>query len=123
MVRHDSPWLGAVCLTGSLLLGSTVGACVDEDPAPVLIEIDYQVRCLDCQPRAADEPPHDIHALQGRMGFRVSCTRDKVGGTKIVSFSADNNERQINGNDGFSLAIRQAVPESDPGQNCRVYAR
>jgi hypothetical protein len=123
MGRPDRFWPTALCLAGSVLLAGGLAACVNEDPAPVVVEIDYQVRCLSCEPRAPDEPPHDIHAVLGRMGFRVSCTRDQFGDARVLSFAADTNERQVNGSEGFSVAIRQAVPGPDPGPTCRVNAR
>lgn len=113
----------AACLWASVLSAGVLSACVNEDPAPVLVEVDYQVRCLGCEPRAPDEPAHDISAVMGRQGFRVSCTRDEYGDTRVLSFSADTSEPQINGNKGFSLAIRQAEAGPDPGPSCRVNAR
>jgi hypothetical protein len=123
MRRADRLCAAAVRLWAGLLPGAGLAACVNEDPAPVVVEIDYQVRCLDCQPRAADDPPHDITALMGKQGFRVSCTGDDYGDTKAISFSAETNELQANGNQGFGLAIRQALPGDDPGPSCRVNAR
>jgi hypothetical protein len=96
---------------------------VNEDPAPVVVEVDYQVRCLGCEPRAPDEPPHNIKAVTGMDGFRVSCTRDDYGDMRVLSFAADTNQLQVNGSQGFGLAVRQAAPGPDPGPSCRVNAR
>jgi len=113
----------AVGLAAGLLAATSLSACVNDDPPPIVVEVDYQVRCVDCTPRAPDEPAHDITAVTGQHGFRVSCTGDEYGGSKTVSFSVDTNELQSNGNQGFSLAIHQALPGPDPGPSCRVNAR
>jgi hypothetical protein len=114
----------AGCLTASLLPATLLCACVNEDPAPVVIDVDYQVRCLDCVPRAPDEPPHDVTAVTGgKHRYRVTCTGDEYGDAKTIAFALDTNELQVNGNQGFGLAIRQALPGPDPGPSCRVNAR
>jgi hypothetical protein len=113
----------AICLAARLLPAAALHGCVNEDPAPVVVDVDYQLRCVDCAPRAPDEPAHDITAVMGNEGFRVSCSGDEYGGTEAISFSADTNQLQINGSQGFSLAVRQAVPGPDPGPSCRVNAR
>jgi hypothetical protein len=123
MGRADRISASVVGLTAGLLAATLLCACVNEDPAPVVVDVDYQLRCLDCAPRAPDEPAHDITAVMGKEGFRVSCTGDEYGDTKTISFSADTNQLQVNGSQGFSLAIRQALPGPDPGPSCRVNAR
>jgi hypothetical protein len=95
-------------------------ACTEADPPSVYVEADYQVRCLDCEPRAADEPAHDVRAVEGQRDFQVFCTRDRVAGVSVVSFGADSDRVQVNGNQGFGFEVRTMVPGADPGSSCQV---
>jgi hypothetical protein len=88
------------------------------------VKVDYQVRCLDCEPRAPDDPPHRIRAVDGEAGFRTACTRDDFGGTGMYSIAVETNERQVNGNEGYALEIRQlALGAANAERGCRVSLR
>lgn len=105
-----------------LLLLALLG-CAQDDPAPLFLKIDYQVRCLDCDPRTADDPAHELRAVNGSAGLRVSCSSDTLDGLRTFNVEVSSSERQSNGAEGYSLAIRQAAVGDDPGSACHVLAR
>jgi hypothetical protein len=51
--------------------------------------MEYQVRCLDCQPRVPDPAPRDIRAVNGEAGFKLECSVSGRGSDRRVTFSAE----------------------------------
>jgi hypothetical protein len=116
---NQLPLLPAPRVIATLLLAAAA-ACTQEDPPPVLIDIDYQVRCLECEPRAADDPVHDVHAAPGADGFQVSCSRDRLDGVSVFSFGADSDAVQSNGVRGYGFEVLEMAIGPDPGSSCSV---
>jgi len=104
----------------ALVAASCLFACVEEDPAPLYMDLDYQVRCIDCEPRTPDDDPHEIEAIDGEGNFTIDCNATRRGGDRLVSFSAlyRDPERE---DDNFSISVVQANLDSgDPGGSCRL---
>jgi hypothetical protein len=102
------------CLTASL------SGCTEEDPAPLYIDVRYQVRCIDCEPRAPDDPVRDVELLDGELGFTVECSVVQRGDDQLLNFRAayiDDDRPSSN----FSLRMEQVtLDDNDPGPDCRV---
>jgi hypothetical protein len=104
----------------SLVFAPVSLACATSDPAPVYVSINYQVRCIDCNPRAADDSAHTITALDGADGFDVACTTQQLAKGRLVTFSA-NLVDSAHPSKNYGIKILQAdVEKSDPGSSCRV---
>lgn len=106
-----------------LVVACSALGCVSEDPVPIFIKIGYQVRCLDCEPRAADDPPHDLRVVDGSEGFRTACTREPWDDGAMYALELDTSQRQSNGTGGFAFGVQQARIGEDPGPNCRIRVR
>ena len=95
-------------------------ACVNSDPAPVFVDVSYQLRCIDCEPRTADDSAHTINALDGENGFRVTCDSQRQGKDRLVTFSAGVTDSKHPSN-SYAFKIFQAdVDKSDPGSSCHT---
>ena len=95
-------------------------ACSEEDPAPLFFKIDYQVRCIDCEPRSMDDPSRAIRGLDGERGFAVSCRATRQGGDRIATFSAMHTDTGDPANN-YGITIDQVnLDGGDPGSSCRV---
>jgi hypothetical protein len=88
-------------------------ACSNQDPAPMFVEVSYQVRCINCSPRAADDSPHAVTALDGENGFHVSCDIEQPAKDRLISFSVQN------GNYAIKI-LQAALDKPSPGTNCSV---
>ena len=64
---------------GVVTLGVGATSCSSTDPAPVFIDIDYQVRCLICEPRSPDDAKRQLMVLDGDQGYQVDCHVSTVG--------------------------------------------
>lgn len=58
----------------------------DYDP-PVYLEAKYQVRCLDCEQHAADEPARDIAQLDGEFDMTIECTVSKINSKRSLNLN------------------------------------
>jgi hypothetical protein len=95
----------------SLMAVPVLFACSEEDPAPQFIELDYQIRCLDCQPASMDEVPHKIDAVAGDSDVAVSC--HTTGSKPELTFSLQGAS--------YMFRIRAAsLAGKDPGDGCVV---
>jgi hypothetical protein len=108
-----------LCL--ALLLGLGVVGCNDEDPSPLFVDLQYQLRCLDCMPISQDNHVHDIALLDGELGIDAECAVRSEGGERQVSFSliAINEEHD---DLSYSLEVVEARLGDDPGPDCLVQA-
>ena len=96
-----------------------LAACAEEDPAPLYFKVDYQVRCIDCDPLAMDDPERKIRGLDGERGFSVSCRSTVQGGDRYVTMSALHETSDPASNYGITIA-QVNLEADDPGGNCRV---
>ena len=113
LVSH--PAVPAAALLFSCALG-----CTEDDPAALFIDFNYQVRCIDCEPRSNDDPARDVHAVDGEDGLTLTCSAIDRGGDRLVSFSIEHTDPKTGGVD-YSFSLDQAnLDSSDPGAGCRV---
>lgn len=97
-------------------------ACAEEDPPPLFVDLDYQVRCIDCEPRAADDAVRRVMALDGEDGFSVDCNVARREGDRLVTFTAAYTDEERSRN-SYSFGVIQAnLDASGPGGSCRVVA-
>jgi hypothetical protein len=97
--------------------------CKNEDPATVFLDIPYQVRCLDCDPRSNDDPARDIHAVDGEDDLTINCSSISSGGDRLVSFSLEHFNTKTREVD-YSLSVDQVnIDSGDPGDRCQVVVK
>ena len=105
-----------------VLVGLGAASCSSTDPAAVFIDLDYQVRCFMCEPRAPDDPKRQIQVLDGDMGYDVDCHVSTVDKDRVLSFSAKSDASGT----GMvhSIEVLQAAYDGDdPGAKCEVRVR
>jgi hypothetical protein len=96
----------ALPLAVSLALCALVG-CNETDPEALYVDVLYQLRCNDCEPRTADSPARDIHHLDGDQGFDLSCVSEPTGDGRLISFWAEYTDPENEALD-YSFEIDQA---------------
>lgn len=102
------------------LLGLSALSCSDLDAAPLFVDIQYQVRCVNCQPIADHDEPRNITVLDGEAGFTVRCRYFRKDGDRIVTFSSQFMDEEGTSNN-YSVEIREANMDAfDPGSACEV---
>ena len=104
----------------SLLLSCGVLACTSDTAPVVYVGMSYQVRCLDCQPRAQDDAARNIKAVDDEAGYKLSCAVDSMTGTKRVT--VDIVHESANSEQSYSLSVSNAslAEESDGPCSVRV---
>ena len=100
----------------------TIGgaACNNVDPAPVFIDLDYQVRCIDCEPRAPDDPKRQLALLDGDMGYQIDCHASTVSKDRVLSFSAIYEDPEDSKNKHSIELLQASFDGKDPGDKCEV---
>jgi hypothetical protein len=106
-------------LVFALVLASNATACTEDDPAPVYVEVDYKVRCLDCTPRAQDDPVRNISALDGERDFTTRCDVARRSGGRVVTFEAVHSDPG-NSARNYSFRVSQVPLDGSPGVGCSV---
>jgi hypothetical protein len=99
----------------SLLLAS-LSSCTSFDPAPVYVQMDYQMRCIDCQ-GSSDHAAHNIKALNGEKDLSLECSVTQQGSARLLSFSL------LSGGEGPSYELEVSQLRLDgkgTGDACRV---
>ena len=94
--------------------------CNETDPEALYIDVLYQLRCIDCEPRTNDGIARDIHHLDGDQGFDLGCESTTVDGDRRVSFSAEYFDLD-NESDNYSIQVDQAgLDGAGNGPNCSI---
>jgi len=102
------------------IIAVTALACSEENPPPLYVDVNYQVRCIDCEPRAADDSPRDVRAIDGESGFDVACSITERGGDRLLTFSAIYMDAERPSR-SYGLSLVQAnLDGGDPGGSCLV---
>jgi hypothetical protein len=110
-------------ITIALLLASAAAGCTEDDPAPLFMDIRYQVRCVECEPRAPDDPVRDVQLLDGEMGFTIECFANTRDGDRLLSFSTVFINPDA-ASENYSIEVEQVnLDKSDPGSDCLVSVR
>ncbi len=86
--------------------------CTNEDPAALFVDISYQLRCIDCDPRSPDGPMRDLLLVDGEMDTTLTCAASASGSTHEVDFSAQNSQ--------YSLELHQVRLGANPGDQCQI---
>lgn len=105
-----------------LFVALAVTSCSSTDDPAVFIELDYQVRCLICEPRAPDDVKRQIMTLDDDQGYQVDCHVSIVGKDRVLSFSASYDAEGTSMDHGIEL-LQAAYQDDDPGSKCLVRVR
>jgi len=103
-----------------LLLGFGVFGCTSDTTPTVYVGTAYQVRCIDCQPRAQDDAVRSIKAVEGEAGHRLACRIDNESGTKRATFSVVHDSADEAKNYALELNDANLSEESDGPCEVRV---
>jgi hypothetical protein len=95
-------------------------ACADEDPPPLYVDVDYQIRCIECQPIAPDDMVRRVDALDGERGFAVDCNVTRREGDRLLTFSAAYTDGQEARNNYAIGLVQVNLDGAGPGSACRV---
>jgi hypothetical protein len=111
--------LATMALSVAVFATSFLVSCTTLDPAPLYLDINYQVRCGDCQPRSIDDKPRDIKVINGEDSYVISCNVNQVGAKRQVSFTATHNGAKASDTYKFNVD-RAFIDGKDPGNACKV---
>lgn len=101
-------------------LAGLASSCSSEDAAPLYLDAQYQLRCVDCTPRVPDEPVREIQALDGEQGFEIECFVSGHGDQKELTMSGKYvDPAQSSKSYEFRIA-RARYKGNDPGSACQV---
>lgn len=96
-----------------------LAGCNESDPEPLYVDVQYQLRCFDCEEHT-NEPPHDIHHLDGDEGFALTCDTNPTEDGSLISFSAKFTDPENDKND-YGVEVAQAGLDDTPhGAGCTV---
>jgi hypothetical protein len=98
-------------MSAVLGLGLVVSACSSDGPATVYIALSYQVRCLDCQPRTADDSPHPIKNVDGEIGLSLDCEVRRLADARRVTFSA--NHQSSDNTQNYAIRVTNGSLDGD----------
>ena len=113
-MRIPGFWLWLSCSVGVL-------GCTSDTAPTVYVGMSYQVRCIDCQPRALDDAARNVKAVDAESGYKLSCKVDNDGGTRRVGFSIVHDSAKSD--QSYSLSVSHANltdEESDGPCSVRV---
>lgn len=105
------------------LLVSALCACSSIDPPPLYVEIDYQVRCITCEPRSPDDPRRGVKLIDGERGYVVDCHTSVVDGDDVLSFSLSYDDPDDSSARHSIEVQRVEYTGDDPGSKCEVVVR
>jgi hypothetical protein len=100
-------------------LGFGVLACTSDTSPTVYVDLAYQVRCNDCQPRVTDESAHSIKAVNGENGLDLRCRAESSSGVKRVNIRAAHFSELSTENYAFTIENGSLEGDESDGP-CRV---
>jgi hypothetical protein len=100
-------WIGGVLLS----------ACTSDTTPAIYIDMGWQVRCLNCERTAQDDPARAVKNVSGENGLTLKCDVRKVSGTRRVEFSIDHPSSNQDDKYGIDLALGD-LDSSDPSDAC-----
>jgi hypothetical protein len=111
--------------TGSSLIGLALGAlslaaCSSESTPAVYMDLSYQVRCLDCEPRAADYPERMIKNVDGEDGYALKCEVTQTAGARRVTFSSTHLDPKASSTDHVFKISLGNIDRDDAEHPCEV---
>jgi hypothetical protein len=105
----------------SLGLECLIAACSSDSTPTVYVDLAYQVRCLDCEPRSPDDPAHEIKVVDGEAGYKLDCAVRKVSGTRRVDFDVTYNDPAKSDSDHVFKISGASVDGDDPTLQCSAH--
>jgi len=124
MMRCTNPrrrFAAVRALLSVLVLGCSVAGCSSDSTPTVYVDLAYQIRCLDCNPRAPDDDPREIKAVDGEDGYRLTCDVKKVGGSRRVNFAIEQTANDAS-TDGHAFRVELAnLDGEDTTLQCSVH--
>lgn len=100
-------------------LGLGAFACTSDTTPVIYVDLSYQVRCLDCDPRAPDSAARRIKAVEGELGLKLECRARSIEGTRRVTWLSDH--RRQNSDDSYMLSITNLNIEGEESEGpCEV---
>jgi hypothetical protein len=98
----------------------TVGAaCKTESSPPIYLDANYQLRCLDCEPRTGDDPERDIALLDGENDFKITCDIKRISGKRSMTLVVDHNAEKESSRYGIRITRANIDADEQPGE-CKV---
>jgi hypothetical protein len=101
-----------------ILLACSASCSSDTTPT-VYIQLSYQVRCLDCNPRAPDDNEHVIKNVDGEDGYKLTCQVKKENGVRRVDFSVAHTSSDAASSYTFTLE-KGSLDGDDSSGECQV---
>jgi hypothetical protein len=95
-----------------------LAACKSESEPPVYLEADYQLRCIDCDPRMPDAPIREVALLDGEEGWKISCSIKELSGRPAMTLDARYQGERAD--DKHGLRITRAHIGGDVNDQCVV---
>jgi len=103
----------------AVVVGFGALSCKSESTPPIYLDTDYQLRCLDCQPRTADEPEREVALLDGEFDWRVTCALSRISGNDSMNLVALHESERTSERYGIRVT-RATVGEDEQSDECRV---
>jgi len=102
-----------------LLLGIGVLSCSSDFTPTVYVGMSYQVRCIDCQPRALDDTARNVKTVDEENGHQTACRVDSSSGTKRVTFSVEHDSSDESKNYSVQISNGNVTGDESDGP-CQV---
>jgi hypothetical protein len=107
------PHFAVVSLAATVSLAS----CTSDDAPPLFMEMNYQLRCGDCDSNLPNDPIREVDRLDGEDDYEIDCIVSKSGDKRQISISMKHADPD------YKIGISQAFFEqNDPGSECEVTA-
>lgn len=94
-------------------------ACKTESSPPIYLDANYQVRCLDCEPRTGDDPERDIALLDGEDDFKITCDVKRISGKRSMTLVVSHNSERESSRYGFRITRANIDDVDQPGE-CKI---
>jgi hypothetical protein len=103
-------------------LGCAVMACSSDTTPVIYMDLQYQVRCLDCEPRGPDDAAHKIKVVEGEDDYNLNCTVVRSGGVRRVTFTASRLDKKDSSSSRV-FEVRSASLDGDDNDasQCQVH--
>jgi hypothetical protein len=94
-------------------------ACKTESAPPVYLDANYQLRCVDCEPRTGDDPEREVALLDGELDFTISCDVKRISGKNSLTLSFKHDGARPS--DTYGIRVTRAnIDAQDQSNECKV---
>jgi hypothetical protein len=93
--------------------------CKTESTPPVYLDANYQLRCVDCEPRTGDDPEREVALLDGESDFVISCDVKRISGKQSLSLSFTHDVSRSSERYGIRIT-RANIDADDQSNECKV---